>query len=141
MKFTNLITAAIVASTILVNPAPVWSQPGVGYVPGYWQPEAQVENPNEAIVLELINESGALVNYNLDPEPEQLLPAGSTATVIVDLKTQQNNYATINIYNSDMLGYEYNADGNVITIRITRGFPDKDNKAVYINQTGRVYSF
>lgn len=142
MKLIKLITATIVASsTLVVIPNPVWSQAGVGYRPGHWQPEAKAENPQEPIVLKLVNESGLAVTYNLDPGPERFLPAGNTTTLIVDLNSQADNYATVNIYNSDILGYEYNAEGNVITVRITRGYPDKDDKAVYITETGRVYSF
>lgn len=142
MKLIKPIAAGIVASCIIVvTPNLVRSQAGVGYVPGYWQPEVKAENPQEPIVMKLLNESGLSVTYNLDPGSERFLPPGSTTTLIVDLETQADNYATVNIYNSDILGYEYNAEGNVITVRITRGYPDKDHKAVYINETGRVYSF
>ena len=120
MKLIKLITSTIIASsTLIVAPNQVWSQEGVGYVPGYWQPEVKAENPQEPIVLKLLNESGLSVNYNLDPGPERFLPSGATTTLIVDLESQADNYATVNIYNSDILGYEYNADGNVITVRIT----------------------
>jgi hypothetical protein len=142
MKLIKLITATILASSaIAITPTQAWPQAGVGYVPGYWQPEVKAENPREPIVLKLVNESGLPVTYNLDPGPERFLPAGSATTLIVDLNNQADNYATVNIYNSDILGYEYNAEGNVITVRITRGYPDKDHKAVYITETGRVYSF
>ena len=142
MKLIKLITASILASSaIAVTPGQVWPQAGVGYVPGSWQPEVKAENPQEPIVLKLVNQSGQLVTYNLDTGPERFLPAGNTTTLTVDLNSQADNYATVNIYNSDILGYEYNAEGNVITVRITRGYPESDHKAVYINETGRVYSF
>jgi hypothetical protein len=142
MKLIKLITATILASSaIALTPGQVLPQAGVGYVPGHWQPEVKAENPREPIVLKLVNESGLAVTYNLDPGPERFLPAGNTTTLIVDLNSQADNYATVNIYNSDILGYEYNAEGNAITVRITRGYPDKDHKAVYITETGRVYSF
>lgn len=141
MKLITLITAGFIASNLIIYPTVVLSQKAPSYAPGYWQPEAQIEDPKQPITVRLLNLTSIAISYTLTPEAERVLPSGRTTNIRVDLSSQPGNYATLNIYSESILNYDYNAEGNVVTVRVKPGSESTNYKAVYISPSGRVYSF
>lgn len=141
MKQKSLIILVLIASYLILYSTVVLSQNAPTYVPGYWQPEAQAENPKQLITLKILNQTGTTLSYNLVPEPERFLPAGKSTNINVNLPKMPGGYGTVNIYNETLLTYEYSAEGNLVTVRVKPGSEATDHKSIYISPTGRVYSF
>ncbi|MGD1809115.1 hypothetical protein ACP6PL_27270 [Dapis sp. BLCC M126] len=141
MKQIALITTVLITSSLTIYPIEVLSQNAPSYVPGYWQPQAQAADPKKPIILKILNQTGKTLNYSLVPETERLLPAGKSTNIKVDLPNLPGGYGTVNIYNENLLTYEYSAEDNVVTVRVKPGSEATDHKSVYISPTGRVYSF
>lgn len=151
MKLKLLITAALFTAVNLLTPASVFSQPNRrtgSYAPGFWQPEGNID-PNLPVQFNLLNESGIPLKYGLNVggkgEGERLLPPGSTSDLFVRISNRTADIASINIYpvnGEALLTFDYQVTGNSVTVRIQSG-PGKRNgdRAVYLDEEGRVYSF
>lgn len=144
----KLLTALVLFGSIgLATPTAVFSQPKTGsntYSSGYWQPQAQV-NPNNNIKITLLNQSGLPIRYNLNPQPsDRELAPGATTDLYIRSISGTNAIANLNIYAPQELQYDYNTNPstNQLFVRIRlAGNPANEDKAIYIDETGRVYSF
>ncbi|MEB3341280.1 hypothetical protein [Okeania sp.] len=141
MKKTALITTVLITSIFTIYPRIVLSENASTYEPGYWQPKAQAANPKKPIILNILNQSGKTLTYNLVPEVEKFLPAGENTKVRVDLSSITNGYGTVNIYGETPLSYEYSAYNNVVTVRVKSSPGTINHKSIYISSTGQIYSF
>jgi hypothetical protein len=148
MKSRMIATAAILAAIGFLAPHPVLSQPATdgGKKPGFWQPEAQVDNTRN-ITLRLLNETGLNLEYGQSGVGLSSLPVGTEKNVIVRVSNRTADIANIPINvkgGSTTLKYDYNVDPqqNTLTIRITTSDGrTRQDRAVYIDEKGRVYSF
>jgi hypothetical protein len=146
MKGKILTAIALLTSITLATPTAVFSQPNKrpnSYAAGFWQPKAQV-NPSRPITVMLLNQTGMPVNYSLSLERDRVLPPGGTTNINIGSISRISDIANINIYAADELIYDYNADrnSNLVMVRIRpAGSLTRSDKAVYIDEEGRVYSF
>jgi len=146
MKLKSLTAAVLLASISLVSATTVMSQPNRNTnsrSPGFWQPKTQV-NVNRPIAVILLNESGLPISYSLSPNPDRVLAPGSTTQVNVRIGNQARDIASINAYAAKELVYDYNVNptNNAVMVRIRQSDSTfRADKAVYIDEEGRVYSF
>jgi hypothetical protein len=148
MKSKIIATAAILVAIGFLAPHPVLSQPATdgGRKPGFWQPEAQVDNTRH-ITLRLLNETGLNLEYGQSGVGLSSLPVGSEKNVIVRISNRTADIANIPINakkEGTTLKYDYNVDPyqNTLTVRITTSDGrTRQDRAVYIDEKGRVYSF
>lgn len=146
MKLKNLTAAILMASISLVSTTAVLSQPNRtsnSYAPGFWQPRGQV-NRSRPITVMLLNDTVLPVSYSLSPNPDRTLSAGSTVQITIPSGSAVRDIASINIYANQELAYEYNSNptDNKVTVRIRQSDSKfRADKAVYIDEEGRVYSF
>lgn len=117
------------------------------YSLGFWQPQVAV-NPRLPIQLLLLNQAGIPLIYEPTigtsvKEQSQLRPRG-TATINVVISHQTGDIASILIHAStelDALHFEFAARDNTILVLIRRAGAEKTDKAVNIDEKGRVYAF
>lgn len=148
MKSNIVTTAAIIAAIGFLAPHPVLSQPatGGGRQPGFWQPQAQVDNTRN-ITLRLLNETGLNLEYGQSGVGLSSLPVGTEKIVTVRVSNRTGDLANIPINvkgGTTTLKYDYNVDPqkNMVTIRITTSDGrTRQDRSVYIDEKGRVYSF
>lgn len=146
MKLKTLTAAILIASISLVSATAVLSQPNRtrnSYAAGFWQPRGQVDRSRPITVM-LLNDSGLPVSYSLSPYPDRSLSPGSTVQITIPKGSEVRDIASINIYASQELVYEYNSNPreNNVMVRIRRSDSKfRADKAVYIDEEGRVYSF
>ena len=146
MKLKTLTAAVLIASISLVSTTVVLSQPNRtsnSYAPGFWQPRGQVSRSRPITVM-LLNDSGLPVSYSLSPYPDRSLSPGSTVQITIPSGTEVRDIASINIYASKELVYEYNSNPreNRVMVRVRQSDSKfRADKAVYIDEEGRVYSF
>ncbi|MEG4507323.1 hypothetical protein QUA81_26575 [Microcoleus sp. F6_B4] len=148
MKSKIIATATILAALAFLHPHPALSQPATdgGQKPGFWQPQAQVDNTRN-ITLRLLNETGLNLEYGESGGSLSSLPVGTSKNIIVRISNRTGDIANIPINatgGSTTLKYDYNVDSqtNIVTIRITRSDPrTRQDRSVYIDEKGRVYSF
>jgi hypothetical protein len=148
MKSRIITTAAIIVAIGFLAPHPALSQPATdgGRKPGFWQPEAQIDNTRN-ITLRLLNETGLNLEYGQSGVSLSSLPVGSEKNVIVRVSNRTADIANIPINvtgGSTTLKYDYNVDPqkNILTVRITTSDGrTRQDRAVYIDEKGRVYSF
>ncbi|MEG4861493.1 hypothetical protein QUB75_29445 [Microcoleus sp. K1-B6] len=148
MKSKIIATAAILAALAFLHPHPALSQPATdgGKKPGFWQPQAQVDNTRN-ITLRLLNETGLNLEYGESGGRLSSLPVGASRNISVRISNRTGDIANIPINatgGTTTLKYDYNVDSqtNIVTIRITRSDPrTTQDRSVYIDEKGRVYSF
>ena len=159
MKLKTLTAAILIATLSLVSTTSVLSQPNRranSFAPGFWQPKAEI-NPNRPILIRLLNQSGMPIRYGLSGGIERVLPAGSTTDVYVGISDRTRDIANLNIYAGDEVMFDYNVsnsnvvppntnapriNSNLLQVLIrSAGTTKRADKAVYIDETGRVYSF
>ena len=151
------IAATLLAIASAIAPAPASAQPSTdgGPAPGFWQPEDRnfiaIENP---IQISLINNTGFAVDYEIDQgEPRRLLAATSIDLTGLYINPNSGSDLERNInllinppeeVQNAQLHFEVTiSENNIVTVAIRR----KDNeletqdKAVYIDEKGRVYIF
>jgi hypothetical protein len=155
MKLKALSTAAFIATCSLLTPIVVYSQPSPtgSREPGFWQPEVNVD-PNKPVTVTISNQTGLPLTYNSYSSSvsgerlmdDQDLPANGTAQVNVGISSELADIASVNIYNANgaVLLYDFNAQGNQVTVRVRLRLEDSTEDpdlAVYIDENGRVYAF
>ena len=148
MKSRLFAIATILGAIACMTPHPVSSQPATdgGQKPGFWQPEAQVDNTRN-ITLRLLNETGLNLEYGQSGVGLSSLPVGAQKNVIVRISNRTGDIANIPINvkgGTTTLQYDYNVDPqkNLVTVRIsTSDGRTRQDRAVYIDEKGRVYSF
>ncbi len=148
VKSKIIATAAILAALGFLHPHPALSQPATdgGTKPGFWQPQAQVDNTRN-ITLRLLNETGLNLEYGQSGANLSSLPVGASKNLIVRISNRTGDIANIPINattGTTTLKYDYNVDSqkNIVTIRITRSDArTRQDRSVYIDEKGRVYSF
>jgi hypothetical protein len=148
MKSRIITTVAIIVAIGFLAPHPALSQPATegGRKPGFWQPEAQIDNTRN-ITLRLLNQTGLNLEYGQSGVSLSSLPVGAEKNVIVRVSNRTADIANIPINvtgGSTTLKYDYNVDPqtNILTIRITTSDGrTRQDRAVYIDEKGRVYSF
>ena len=141
-------TAAILATLGFLHPHPALSQPATdgGTKPGFWQPQAQVDNTRN-ITLRLLNETGLNLEYGQSGANLSSLPVGASKNLIVRISNRTGDIANIPINaatGTTTLKYDYNVDSqnNIVTVRITRSDNrTRQDRSVYIDEKGRIYSF
>jgi hypothetical protein len=143
----RFLTALVVLTSITVTiPHAVFSQPRSGantFSAGFWQPQAQV-NPRQPIKVTLLNQSGYPVNYNVGRIAMGTLPPNGTTNVTTRSINQVSDIININIYAPQELAFDYSTDPrqNQLFVRIRLAAnPADEDRSVYIDETGRVYSF
>lgn len=149
MKLRLILAVASLVAIATGVQLPAGSQPSSTgqYQPGFWQPQAQVDLNRDLQIL-LLNQTGLNLEYGQTASTNiYTLPAGGTANVLIRMGTRTGDIANIPINVKDgtsALKYEYNVDpqSNIVTVRITaiKGTAPTD-RAVYIDERGRVYSF
>jgi hypothetical protein len=138
VKSKIIATAAILAALGCLHPHPALSQPATdgGTKPGFWQPQAQVDNTRN-ITLRLLNETVGLSS----------LPVGASKNILVRVSNRTGDIANIPINvkgGTTTLKYDYNVDAkeNIVTVRIsTSDGRTRQDRSVYIDEKGRIYSF
>ncbi|HEY9301535.1 MAG TPA: hypothetical protein VIQ31_35265 [Phormidium sp.] len=148
VKSKIIATAAILVALGFLHPHPALSQPATdgGTKPGFWQPQAQVDNTRN-ITLRLLNETGLNLEYGQSGANLSSLPVGASKNLIVRISNRTGDIANIPInatIGTTTLKYDYNVDSqkNIVTIRITRSDSrTRQDRSVYIDEKGRVYSF
>ncbi|MGL5061934.1 MAG: hypothetical protein ACRC62_18340 [Microcoleus sp.] len=148
MKLRLFATATILGAIACLAPHPASSQPatGGGPKPGFWQPEAQVDN-TRTITLRLLNETGLNLEYGQSGVGLSSLPVGAQKNVMVRISNRTGDIANIPINvkgGTTTLKYDYNVDAreNLVTVRIsTSDGRTRQDRAIYIDEKGRVYSF
>ncbi|MEG3910467.1 hypothetical protein QT979_21530 [Microcoleus sp. w2-18bC1] len=148
MKSKIIATAAILAALAFLHPHPALAQPATdgGKKPGFWQPQAQVDNTRN-ITLRLLNETGLNLEYGESGGSLSSLPVGASRNISVRISNRIGDIANIPINatgGTTTLKYDYNVDSqtNILTIRITRSDGStRQDRSVYIDEKGRVYSF
>lgn len=149
MKSKIIATVAILAALGFLHPNPALSQPATdgGTKPGFWQPQAQVDNTRN-ITLRLLNETGLNLEYGQSGASLSSLPVGASKNIIVRISNRTGDIANIPINatggTTTFLKYDYNVDSqkNIVTIRVTRSDGrTRQDRSVYIDEKGRVYSF
>ena len=148
MQSKILATAAILVALGCMNPHPASSQPATdgGVKPGFWQPQAQIDNTRN-VTLKLLNETGLNLEYGQSGVGLSSLPVGASKSVIVRISNRTGDIANIPINvagGTTTLKYDYNVDSqnNTVTIRITTSDGrTRQDRSVYIDEKGRVYSF
>ncbi|MBD3562353.1 hypothetical protein H6S82_26455, partial [Planktothrix sp. FACHB-1355] len=74
--------------------------------------------------------------------PERILAPSSATQFTIRAIDGIADIASINIYADNELLYDYNANNNVVMVRIRQSDSKfRADKAVYIDEEGRVYSF
>ncbi|MEG3861503.1 hypothetical protein [Microcoleus sp. herbarium12] len=148
MKSKIIAAVAILAALGSLHSHPALSQPATdgGVKPGFWQPQAQVDNTRN-ITLRLLNETGLNLEYGQSGVGLSSLPVGASKNIIVRVSNRTADIANIPINvkgASTTLKYDYNVDSkqNIVTVRIsTSDGRTRQDRSVYIDEKGRVYSF
>ncbi|MEZ2319925.1 MAG: hypothetical protein ACBR15_13090 [Microcoleus sp.] len=149
MKSRMITTTAILLAAIgILTPHPVSAQPATdgGTKPGFWQPEAKIDNTRN-ITLRLLNETGLNLEYGQSGVGLSSLPIGSTKNVMVRIGNRTGDLANIPINvkgGTTTLKYDYSVDAqqNIVTVRIsTSDGRTRQDRSIYIDEKGRVYSF
>jgi len=147
MNLRILTAAALLSMLSASTPMPVSSQPAPDnrYQPGFWQPEGKV-NPNSEIKVKLLNETGFTLEYGKAEGNPSILRPRETKDIVVKISNRKGDVATIPINTAPgmmPLRFEYNVVNNLVTVRIlpTTMNDPKQGLAVYIDETGRVYTF
>ncbi len=129
VKSKIIATAAILAALGLLHPHPALSQPATdgGTKPGFWQPQAQVDNTRN-ITLRLLNETGLNLEYGQSGANLSSLPVGASKNLIVRISNRTGDIANIPINattGTTTLKYDYNVDSQKNIVR----FPSPDRTA------------
>ena len=148
MKSKIIATAAILATLGCMHSHPALSQPATdgGTKPGFWQPQAQIDN-TRTITLRLLNETGLNLEYGQSGVGLSSLPIGASKNIMVRVSNRTGDIANIPINvkgGTTTLKYDYNVDSqkNIVTIRIsTSDGRTRQDRSVYIDEKGRIYSF
>jgi len=148
MKSKIITTAAILAALGCLHPYPALSQPATdgGTKPGFWQPQAQVDTTRN-VTLRLLNQTGLNLEYGESGVGLSSLPVGASKNMIVRVSNRTADIANIPINvqgGTRTLKYDYSVDAkqNLVTIRITTSDGrTRQDRSVYIDEKGRVYSF
>lgn len=148
MKSKIIATAAILAALGCLHPHPALSQPATdgGTKPGFWQPQAQIDNTRN-ITLRLLNETGLNLEYGQSGVGLSSLPVGASKNILVRVSNRTGDIANIPINvkgGTTTLKYDYNVDAkeNIVTVRIsTSDGRTRQDRSVYIDEKGRIYSF
>lgn len=146
MKIRFLAALVILSSITVTIPSAVFSQPKTGantFSAGFWQPQAQV-NPKEPIKVTILNQSGIRVNYAFGRNAAGILPANGTTNFTAGSINQVQDIVNVNIYSLQELQFDYSTDPrqNQLFVRVRLASnPADEDRSVYIDETGRVYSF
>lgn len=146
MKIRFLTALLLLTSISVTIPNVVFSQPKTGantFSAGFWQPQAQV-NPKQPIRITLLNQSGFTVNYNIGLNPTGTLLPNGTSNVTAGSINQVSDIVNVNIYSPEELAFDYSTDPrqNQLFVRIRLADnPINEDRSVYIDETGKVYSF
>ena len=151
------IAATILAIASTISTAPASAQPSWDgrYAPGFWQPKArnfvEVENP---IQISLINNTGFAVNYEINQEEtKELLAANSIdlTGLYINPYSSRDLDRNINVFinpanerQNAQLHFDVKIGANNRAIvRIRRRYNDNEtrDKALYIDENGRIYIF
>lgn len=146
MKVRILTTTALLSAIAFSTPA--LSQPSATgqYQPGFWQPEVQVDNSRN-IKVRLLNDTGLNLEYGESGVTISSLPPGATREFNISISNRTGDIANIPInvkQGITALKYEYNVDPaqNLVTVRIRlTSDRERQDRAIYIDERGRVYSF
>ncbi|MFB2895695.1 hypothetical protein ACE1CI_22540 [Aerosakkonemataceae cyanobacterium BLCC-F50] len=146
MKIRFLAALVLLTSISVTIPNAVFSQPKTGantFSTGFWQPQAQV-NPKQPINITLLNQSGFPVNYGFGRNAAGTLPPNGTSNFTAGSINEISDIVNVNIYSPEILAFDYSTDPqqNQLFVRVRlAGNPADEDRSVYIDETGRVYSF
>ncbi|MFB2877951.1 hypothetical protein [Floridanema aerugineum] len=146
MKIRFLGALVLLSSITVTIPNAVFSQPKTGantFSSGFWQPQAQV-NPKEPIKITVLNQSGVRVNYAFGRNAAGILLPNGTTNFTAGSISQVSDIVNVNIYSPEELAFDYSTDPrqNQLFVRVRlAGNPADEDRSVYIDETGRVYSF
>ncbi len=148
MKSRIITTAAILGAIAFLTPHPISAQPATqgGTRPGFWQPGAQIDNTRN-VTLILLNQTGLNLEYGQSGVGLSSLPIGATKNLMVRVSNRTGDIVNIPINvtgGSTTLKYDYSVDAqkNIVTVRITTSDGRiRQDRSIYIDEKGRVYSF
>ncbi|MBE9223895.1 hypothetical protein IQ264_00180 [Phormidium sp. LEGE 05292] len=146
MKIRFLTALVLLTSISVTIPNAVFSQPKTGantFSTGFWQPQAQID-PKQPIKITILNQSGFPVNYSLGRSAAGNLPPNGTSSFTAGSINQVQDIVNVNIYSPQILAFDYSTDPqqNQLFVRIRLATnPADEDRSVYIDETGRVYSF
>ncbi|MFM9268291.1 hypothetical protein [Tychonema sp. BBK16] len=148
MKSRIITTAALLATIAFLTPHPISAQPATesGTRPGFWQPGAQIDNTRN-LTLILLNQTGLNLEYGQSGVGLSSLPIGATKNVLVRIGSRTDDIANIPINvtgGTTTLKYDYSVDAqkNIVRVRITTSDGrTRQDRSIYIDEKGRVYSF
>lgn len=146
MKIRFLAALLLLSSISVTIPNAVFSQPKTGsntFSTGFWQPQAQV-NPKQPIKITVLNQSGFPVNYSFGRNAAGILPSNGTTNFTTGSINQVQDIVNVNIYSPQELQFDYSTDPrqNQLFVRVRLASnPANEDRSVYIDETGRVYSF
>jgi hypothetical protein len=144
----KILMVGILSAIAFIYPTKVLSQPSSdgGPRPGFWQPEVKVDL-NRDITLTLMNQTGLNLGYGDSEKGLSSLSPGQTAHIIIRKGNTMGDIANIPINvqrGTNALTYQYDIDKetNEVIVRINIGGGSAPlDRAVYIDEKGRVYSF
>ncbi|MEB3886164.1 hypothetical protein [Lyngbya sp. CCY1209] len=147
MNYTALATLVWIIGGTLAPPATL-SEPasdGPRLVTG--SPVRATVDPGRPIVVQLANETDRLLNYARANEPPRSLPPGATGQLFLKVNPRRGETGSILINtpaSTNPLTYEFHVDrDNVlrVSIRPTAADDPHQNRAIFIDERGRVYAF
>jgi len=147
MNYTALATLALIVGGTLAPPATL-SEPGIdGPRLATGSPVRATVDPHRPIVVQLANETDRLLDYAPANDQPRSLPPGATGQLFLKVGPRRGDTGSILINTpnwTNPLLYEFHVDrDNVlrVSIRPTAADDPHQNRAIFIDERGRVYAF
>ncbi len=133
------ITGWVLGSVLLISRA--WAQPAATFQPGPWQPVARVD-PNLPITMEILNQSGELLEYGQTGPTETVadLPDGVGVRFTV---SEIPSFITLNHLDRTALRYtiETDPDTNRVIVLVERINDVAGDRTLNIDEFGAIYVY
>lgn len=147
MNRTALAALVLLAATTFAPPASL-SEPAIdGPRLAAGSPVRATVDPRRPIVVKLANETDRTLDYALANGRRRSLPPGATGQLFLKVNPRRGETGSILINtpaSTNPLTYEFHVDrDNVlrVSIRPTAADDPHQNRAIFIDERGRVYAF
>ncbi|MGC9525948.1 MAG: hypothetical protein ACP5D7_10465 [Limnospira sp.] len=147
MNRIALATLVLLAAATFAPPASL-SEPQIGRPRlATGSPVRATVDPHRHIVVKLANETDRLLNYARANDQPRSLPPGETGELFLKVGSRRGDTGSILINTPDWtnpLTYDFHVDrDNVlrVNIRPTAADDPHQNRAIFIDERGRVYAF
>ncbi|MEI2581543.1 hypothetical protein [Scytonema sp. PRP1] len=143
MKLPLLTTAVLAATLGLVTPTltNAANPPARTYQPGYWQPVARVQNPNQPVQIKVVNQTGLPLQYGLTSGKGGIreLPVGASGVLS---NTSLPDYLLVNALQPRVkLRYDIAVNGNVATVQVYQVEAGASDITLNFDQSGAIYVY